>query len=63
MAYVVTAYVDTAYIRAWTYLPVTVAYGTCTMHALLAPTCPQTLIVTLGDVLGSGNAKNRVNLA
>ena len=33
------------------------------MHVWLATTCPQTLIVTLGDVLESGNAKTRVNLA
>ena len=39
------------------------AYGTCTMPIWLSTTCPQTLIVTLGDVLESGNAKNRVNLA
>ena len=51
-----------AYIRARTYLPVTVAYGTCTMPIWLTTTCPKTLIVTLGDVLESGNAKNHVNL-
>ena len=51
-----------AYIRARKYLTVTVAYGTCTMPIWLTTTCPKTLIVTLGDVLESGNAKNRVNL-
>ena len=51
-----------AYIRARKYLTVTVAYGTCTMPIWLTTTCPQTLIVTPGDVLESGNAKNRVNL-
>ena len=50
------------YIRARKYLPVTVAYGTCTMSIWLTTTCPKTLIVTLWDVLESGNAKNRVNL-
>ena len=34
VACIVTAYMITAYIRARTYLPVTVAYGTCTMHVL-----------------------------
>ena len=62
MAYIVMAHIVTAYVRARTYLPVTVAYGTCTMHVWLATTCPQTLIMTLGDVLESGNAKNCVNL-
>ena len=51
-----------AYVRARTYLTVTVAYGTCTMPIWLTTTCPKTLIVTLRDVLESGNAKNRVNL-
>ena len=32
------------------------------MPIWLTTTCPKTLIVTLGDVLESGNAKNRVNL-
>ena len=50
------------YIRARKYLTVTVAYGTCTMPIWLTTTCPKTLIVTLRDVLESGNAKNRVNL-
>ena len=45
------------YIRARTYLTVAVAYGTCTMPIWLTTTCPKTLIVTLGDVLESGNAK------
>ena len=49
------------FIRARKYLTVTAAYGTCTM-LWLTTTCPETLIVTLGDVLESGNAKNRVNL-
>ena len=49
-------------IRARKYLPVTVAYGTCTMPIWLTTTCPETPIVTLWDVLESGNAKNRVNL-
>ena len=49
-------------IRARKYLKVTVAYGTCTMPIWLTTTCPETLIVTLWDVLESGNAKNRVNL-
>ena len=43
-----------AELRVQTYLAVTVAYGTCTMHVWLATTCPQTLIVTLGDVLEPG---------
>ena len=51
-----------AYIRARKYLTVTVAYGTCTMPIWLTTTCPETLIVTLWDVLASDNAKNRVNL-
>ena len=57
--YVTTVFVS---IRARTYLTVSVAYGTCTMPIWLTTTCPKTLIVTLGDVLESGNAKNRVNL-
>ena len=32
------------------------------MPIWLTTTCPKTLIVTLEDVLESGNAKNRVNL-
>ena len=62
MAYVVMAYIVMAYIRARKYLTVTVAYGTCTMPIWLTAMCPKTLIVTLGDVLESGNAKNRINL-
>ena len=62
MAYMVMAYTVMAYIRARTYLTVAVAYGTCTMPIWLTTTCPKTLIVTLGDVLESGNAKNHVNL-
>ena len=50
------------YIRARKYLPVTVAYGTCTMPIWLTTTCPKTLIVTLGELLESSNAKNRINL-
>ena len=50
-------------VRARTYLTVIVAYGTCTMHVWLATTGPKTLIVTLGNVLESGNAENRNNLA
>ena len=50
------------YIRARKYLTVTVKYGTCTMPIWLTTTCPKTLIATLGDVLESGNAKNRINL-
>ena len=50
------------YIRARKYLTVTVKYGTCTMPIWLTAMCPKTLIVTPGDVLESGNAKNRVNL-
>merc|ERR1712185_696622 len=50
------------HLRARTYLLVTVAYGTCTMSIWLTTTCPKTLIVTLGDVLESGNAKSRINL-
>ena len=38
-------------------------YGACVMEVQLTATCPKTLIVTLGDVLESANAKNRVNLA
>ena len=53
---------SSTYIRARKYLTVTVAYGTCTMPIWLTTTCPKTLIVTLWDVLESGNAKNRVNL-
>ena len=49
-------------VRARTYLTVTVAYGTSTMPIWLTTTCPKTLIVTLGDVLESGNARNRVDL-
>ena len=49
-------------LRARKYLTVTVAYGTCTMPIWLTTTCPKTLIVTLWDVLESGNAKNRINL-
>ena len=49
-------------LRARKYLTVTVAYGTCTMPIWLTTTCPKTLILTLRDVLESGNAKNRVNL-
>ena len=45
------------YVRARKYLTVTVAYGTCTMPIWLTTTCPKTLIVTLEDVLESGNAK------
>ena len=45
------------YGRARTYLTVTVAYGTCTMPIWLTTTCPKTLLVTLGEVLESGNAK------
>ena len=56
------AHIVMAYIRARTYLTVTVAYGTCTMPIWLTTTRPKTLIVTLRDVLESGNAKNRVNL-
>ena len=62
MAYIDMAYIVMAYIRARKYLTVTVAYGTCTTPIWLTATCPKTLIVTLGDVLESGNAKNRVNL-
>ena len=51
-----------AYIRARKYLRVTVAYGTCTMPIWLTTACPKTPIMTLGDVLESGNAKNRINL-
>ena len=51
-----------AYIRARTYSTVTVAYGTCIMPIWLTTTCLKTLVVTLRDVLESGNAKNRVNL-
>ena len=53
------AYVVMARARARKYLPVTAAYGTCTMHVWLAAACPKTLIVTLGDVLESGNARNQ----
>ena len=38
-------------------------YGARGMQVSLPATCPKTLIVTLKDVLESGNAKNRVNLA
>ena len=38
-------------------------YGVRVMQVWLAAACPKTLIATLGDVLESGNAKNRVNLA
>ena len=54
--------VDYLDVRARKYLTVTVAYGTCTMPIWLTTTCPKTLIVTLGGVLESGNAKNRINL-
>ena len=30
-------------------------YGACVMEVQLTVTCPKTLIVTLGDVLESGN--------
>ena len=50
------------HVRTRKYLTVAVAYGTCTMPIWLTTTCPKTLIVTLWDVLESGNAKNRVNL-
>ena len=33
------------------------------MQVWFTATCPKTLIVVLGDVLVSGNAKHRVNLA
>jgi hypothetical protein len=49
-------------LRARKDLTVTVAYDTCTMPIWLTTTCPETLIVTLGEVLESGNAKNHVNL-
>ena len=62
MDYIVMASIVMAYIRARKYLTVTVAYGTCTMPIWLTTTCPETLIVTLWDVLESGNAKNRVDL-
>ena len=72
MAYIVMAYIVMAcigmasiviaYIRARTYLPVTVAYGTCTIPIWLTTTRPKTLVLTLRDVLESGNAKNRINL-
>ena len=62
VVYIAMAHIVMAYIRARTYLPVTVAYGTCTMPIWLTTTCPETPIVTLWDVLESGNAKNRVNL-
>ena len=42
---------------------VTVAYDTCSIQVWFRTTCPETLIVTLGDVLESANAKNGVNLA
>ena len=45
------------HIRTQKYLTVAVAYGTCTMPIWRTTTCPKTLIVTLGDVLESGNAK------
>ena len=38
-------------------------YGAWGMQIWLTAACPKTLIVTLGDMLESGNAKNRVNLA
>ena len=50
-------------IRAQKSLQDTAAYGPCSMQVWLTTTCPKTLIVTLGNVLESGNAKNRVNLA
>ena len=62
MACTVMAYIFVAYRRARKYLTVTVAYGTCTMPIWLTTTCPKTLIVTLGEVLESGNAKDRINL-
>ena len=65
MAYAVMHYISIAYmafIRARKYLTVAVAYGTCTMPIWLTTAGPKTLIVTLWDVLESGNAKNRVNL-
>ena len=62
MAYIGMVYIVVAYIRARKYLTVTVAYGTCTMPIWLTTTCPQTLIVTLGGVLESDNAKNRIDL-
>ena len=36
----------------------TVAYGTCTTPIWLTTTCLKTLMVTLGEVLESGDAKN-----
>ena len=62
MVYIVMAHIVMAYIRARKYLTVTVAYGTCTVPIWLTTTCLKTLIVTLWDVLESGNAKTRVNL-
>ena len=57
MAYKDMAYIVMVYIRARKYLTVTVTYGTCTMPIWLTTTCPKTMIVTLWDVLESGNAK------
>ena len=49
-------------IRARKYLRVTVAYATCTMHVWLAAACPQTLIVTLGDVLRVWKCKKTASI-
>ena len=57
MAEIAMAHIAMAHIRERTYVTVTVAYGTCTMPIWITTTCPNTLIVTLGDVLESGNAK------
>ena len=50
------------YIRARKYLLVAVAYGTCTMPIWLTTPCPKILIVTLWDVLESGNAKKNASI-
>ena len=41
---------------------VAVAYGTYTVPIWLTTTCPKTLIVTLGDVLKSDNAKKTASI-
>ena len=63
MAYIVMAYVVMAYVRVRKYLQVAVNMALVLCRFWRSTTCPKTLIVTLGDVLESGNAKNRVNSA
>ena len=61
MALPLMTYIVMAYIRARKYSPVGMWHG-ASCRIWFTTTCPKTLIVTLGDVLESGNA-NRFNLA